>query len=490
VAGDLIPVRLDHGADAPFGEKIANTLAKYRRLGGTPAISPKIIIQAPIWNDPQIASRYTTRTRSWRNWRDNREEEWRVETINVLSEHQDSIPAGGLLRFQDLDVTMALALYRTRSGSRDIEIDQTDLLHAMGYDDLSMASYPAIRGSLRRMLNTKVAIYRSGQRYGDTDSWQIIDEAEVQAGHQLCRPSRLHARLGRIWDDALASDTWQAVDLNGYFLLARKLRREGLARVIYLYLSSWRDRDGCFDVPAIAIIERFAQRRVDRRYRFTQPFVDPRSSLYRALKGLVQHGVIRFAEDIDAVPLAAARLRGKFQVVPDQFDSEPRQLVLFKPSAWDPTVVATIAVETDSPQDLTKTEEHHEHTPEDTWDALQDAYCEETIQTLLDRYDPPLARKRLAVARSAGWTVRQLWLASGQVLWLHLENRSVSNPAGYLSRILTNGIEDSVYRAGFSKKNLMINMNIAYHDWLRWMLAGPLREFPPPRRPIPSQETT
>jgi hypothetical protein len=133
-----------------------------------------------------------------------------------------------------------LSLQWTLTGSRDVEIEQHDLLHRMGYGRLDCAPYDELHASLRRLTNTKVAVFREGTPNHLVEPWQIIDESHRTTPSLTGEKSVITARLSRLWEESLASPTWQAVDMNNYSHLVGVARRHGLARVLYLYLASCR----------------------------------------------------------------------------------------------------------------------------------------------------------------------------------------------------------------------------------------------------------
>jgi hypothetical protein len=406
---------------------------------------------------------------------------WITEVVNVLPKDQaEPAPSWGLLRYQDLDVTMVLSLQWTLTGSRDVEIEQRELLHRMGYGRLDCAPYDELHASLRRLTHTKVAVFRDGTPNHLVEPWQIIDETHRTEPHQTGERSLITARLSRLWEDALASAAWQAVDLNAYTHLVRVARRHGLARVLYLYLASWRDAKGGFNVPLFGIVDRFAQRRSDGRLRY--PILrDERCVLRKAITHLQQHRIIEITEAIAGEDLLCARLTGRFTTVkPPAPVVEGRQLVYLAPSLWRPNEVVAVPA---ADVALQVQPEHHQD-----WDATQNDYCERTIPVLLDWLKPALPRRKVQAARDGGWEVRHLWTAIGAVLWQWQEQQSIENPAGFLQSILNDGIGDPTYRRNYQKSALANLLPISGSELMAWMLKHPLRDFPPPKPP--SAKTT
>lgn len=456
---------------------VANVLEKHRRVGLQPTVAPKIILQSPLWQDPQYAGRHVSMRRRWKDL-DDEQSAWVAELVNVLpKDPSEPAPSWGLLRYLDLDVTMVLSLQWTLTGSRNVEIEQRDLLRRMGYACLESAPYDELHASLRRLSHTKVAVFREGTPNHQVEPWQIIDDSQRSAPGVPGSGSVITARISRLWEDALVSGTWQAVDLNAYSYLVRVARRNGLARILYLYLASWRDGKAGFDVPLYGIINRFAQRRSDGRLRYF-PLSDPRCLLRKALDLLQANRVIQITRNIDGEYLESARLSGRFlETPPPELPTMARQLAYLAPSLWIQNEVSEVpALPTSS---ITP---HSVESTATEWSVVESTYCEQTLSILLDRFSPALPRQRIKVAREGGWEIRQLWVAIGLVLWKWEAERSVENPAGFLQSILKSGMADPTYRKNFRKATLHHQIPISGSEWLAWILNGPLREFPMPKK--------
>ena len=140
---------------------------------------------------------------------------------------------------------MALSLSWTRTQNPAVEVEQRQLFKWMGYDDLTLAPYDELKYSLKRLESTQIAIFQEGSDPRHITPFRLIDSVVVrEEPREKGKPMVIHTTLNRVWEQALATSDWQAVDLIGYAKLVREHRMVGLARVIYLFLASWRQPDG------------------------------------------------------------------------------------------------------------------------------------------------------------------------------------------------------------------------------------------------------
>ena len=138
-------------------------------------------------------------------------------------------------------VIMALSLSWTRTQNPAVEVEQRQLFKWMGYDDLTLAPYDELKYSLKRLESTQIAIFQEGSDPRHITPFRLIDSVVVrEEPREKGKPMVIHTTLNRVWEQALATSDWQAVDLIGYAKLVREHRMVGLARVIYLFLASWR----------------------------------------------------------------------------------------------------------------------------------------------------------------------------------------------------------------------------------------------------------
>ncbi len=457
---------------------IPNILAKYRREGLRPLIAPKIILQAPLWQDPQFSARHMTMRRRYHDLA-NTGTKWVAELINVLPhDSSEPAPSWGLLRYLDLDVVMVFSLLWTLTGSRNVEMEQHELLRCMGYGDLTNAPYDELHASIRRLTHTKIAIFQEHTPKHLVEPWQIIDDSQRTAPNKIGNATTITARLSRLWEEALNSSTWQAVDLNAYAHLVRVSRRNGLARVVYLFLASWRDNKNAFDIPLFWIVDRFAQRLSDGRLRY--PLLShPRCLLKKSLELLQENQVIQITHALNGESLESARLIGRFlPVTLPQLPKISRQLVFLSPSLWRKNEICNLLPTT------TETQLTNNILPTSPWAKAEEDYCEKTIWVLLDLFIPALARKRIKDARNRGWGIRQLWVAVCVVLWQWEEDESVLSPAAYLQKIITDGLDDELFRTNYSREYFSPNIPLSFDELKTWIAAGPLRDYPPPQKPV------
>lgn len=285
--------------------RLAEVVERRSQGGGASAVMPRELLWHPLWLHPRTASCALEMKRSWwdvvvgSNGTINR---WRRNTYvaNPRANTTKGASPHGLLRYLDLDVLMALSQAYLRQGIRDLEIAQADLLRWMGYDDLLSAPYNELHSSLDRMVHTRIKLW-SGSPDDvppDNEVIQLITEQVQQDGPR--NSVVFNARLGHLWTKMLEEGTWQEIDLDAFAHLARNYRRIGLARVIYAFLTTNRERDGRFCVPKDAIVQRYVPRKPDQVRKRYADDADPRSSLVRALQVLREAGVVAPTSDAPA----------------------------------------------------------------------------------------------------------------------------------------------------------------------------------------------
>lgn len=302
---------------------------KTERQGGEPSIVPKLLLRTPMWVDPSVATKHGTMQRSYVDLVRGRPVGHNVEVQNVLKGH-----AGGVLRYMDLDILMALSTGLAKYGTTEFEVEQRHLLHLMGYNDLTKAPYTRLHAAIKRLKTAQIAIYQQNTPQDQIAPFQLIEgfsERKHRSGKGGSQTWSI--RLHDIWMEALQSDTeWQLVDMAAYSHLTRTFRRQGLARVIYLFLSSWRHNDGTFNIPYFALVQRYGRRHTDGTLMYIDP-ANPNCVVHKALKTLHQSGIIQFQE---STALTKERIRLKGQFIPDAVPlGGGKQLYLFSSDMFD-----------------------------------------------------------------------------------------------------------------------------------------------------------
>jgi hypothetical protein len=446
-----------------------------RRIGDLPAIAPKLVLQAPLWSDAKSAAKASHLKRTYRDVISGAVPTLVLETVNVLPITTDgSECSGGLLRYLDLDVVMALSLAWMRSETRDVELEQREFFRLMGYHDLGNAPYTELRSSLRRLCNTSIVIYQAGSSARDSTTWKLVEWHGQEQMASAGSPVLIQASLSHLWEQTLSSlDEWQLVDLNAYAALARHDRRNGLARILYLFLASWRRHDGTFDVPLRTVLERYGDRRPNGYLRGTN-ISSPSHRLHRALRALHGAGVVDLGDLPEGERFSTARLRGTFKPAqPLAVLVPPRQQIQFRPSLWNSEAIERVAA-AEPPTSIIA--------PSD-WGSLVAKTIETTLPRLVRFLSPRPPKTLFEEATRLGWTKKQQWLLVSYVLWRSKTVGDIHNPAGFLATIIAQGGDDPDFRANYSADRIQHLVGEPYETWSEWIWRGPLRGIERPRRP-------
>jgi hypothetical protein len=278
---------------------LANILESRERSGHLAAVLPRQLCTEPLWLHPRTASCVSTMHRRWWDVVDGPQGltrwEHHTEVANPLAANDRAASSPhGLLRYLDLDVLMALSHAWVRQGADDLAVRQADLLRWMGYDSLLTAPYAELLASLHRLHAVQLCCWSGSARPATPALTRLVDGLHVER-----QPSgtTYHIRLSNSWRDALFAGHWQEIDLDGYAHLTRTQRRDGLARVIYTYLTAQRDRSGGFCVPKEALVQRYAPRKPDQIRKRYADDAHPHSALPRALVALQRAGILVLGDD-------------------------------------------------------------------------------------------------------------------------------------------------------------------------------------------------
>jgi hypothetical protein len=326
-AGKLIKAdRFSHLPDAA-GKVVGGAL----RDGRSPALFVTPLLRAPIWNAPQLAARYHHQRKSWNEFRNGVKVTQIVEVSNQRAEltkegESPRASPSGLLRYLDLDVLMCLAYNWTMTGERRIAREQSTLLRWMGYQSLDDAPWRELRASVRRLASTDIVIYDEGADLAEIDPIRLVTKPQMEEGLGRGNKGWLTAGLSEDWCVALHEIGWRTVDMRPYVFLAQKNREQGLARVIYLFLSSLRQSDGTFQCPMHWITNRFADKRggPDGANKFANP-LDGKSRFYKAWMALQETGVVKLnpLPPVDLADLGRQVITGML-TAGDKFPEIPR----------------------------------------------------------------------------------------------------------------------------------------------------------------------
>ena len=288
-----------------------------------------ILIHAPIWRSPRFAATHDEFTVPSCSALE------ATPALRVKNPIPRSDPAGGVLRWLDLDVLVALH-GSSRAGS--CTVGHQDLMRAMGYVVRRRLPYRATLASLRRLAVIHIELQRSGDAAG---AWEVRGpllrhfNAEMTAGQRL-----LHVAVDPWWNSSLAT-WWTPSDGRMYRALGRADRIGGLARQLYVLLANLRQCDGMVDLPVAFLIERFADRHGPGQHgklRFRNPG-DPRSQLGADLGLLHRLGMW------SCEPVAGSRetvvLRGRLRqpiALPPDYAGRVRRSAQcsIDPAQWEP----------------------------------------------------------------------------------------------------------------------------------------------------------
>jgi len=408
---------------------LADVVGARARAGHLSAVVPRQLLTHPIWLNPKTASCTTAMHRVWWDVLDQGGKITRWKRNTEVANPTAPVPGSscsphGLLRFLDLDVVMALSHAWIMQGD-DIEVAQANLLRWMGHDNLLTAPYDELRASLRRLEST-LMVFWDGEidaRPTDARRYRIVEGADFVSGPR--NSTIVNARLSPLWIEALKSGRWQELDLDAYAHLTRTQRRAGLARVIYAFLTSQRDRDGRFCIPKDAIVQRYTPRKPDQRRKRYADDADPRSALVRALTVLRESGVIEPDRDAPETHLAG---RFMMNAVP-RLSDQGMQRTLCTTDIWGGGKMPRVAASAHEkipvpvsppPPPLIEQAPPREHTPEQESAIMLNREL---------RVGKAAIQKAL---KNNNWSPRQLLHLMAEVYWLHKSEGQVDRPAGLL----------------------------------------------------------
>jgi len=290
------------------------------------------LIHAPLWRSPRFAAQH---------------QELAIPAFatapttpalclcNPLSRRD---PAGGVFRWLDLDVLVALAGWQRRHPGSELTLTHLDLLAAMGYDLRQRLPYAGTLAALQRLAQTRILLLRSPAEEGPgrEEPGPLLHRADVitTAGSRILRLS-----VNPWWTNSLEG-WWTPDDERIYSAIARADRCRGLVRRLYLLLASVRGPTGAIALPLSVLTDRLADRHGpgrDTPLRFRNP-CDPRSQLGAALGLLHRLGILSCATA--AGPREELVVQGQLHR-PDLLPLRPGRhrkspLVAIDPQRWQP----------------------------------------------------------------------------------------------------------------------------------------------------------
>jgi hypothetical protein len=241
------------------------------------------LIHAPIWRSPRFAAAHAELTVPAGS------PPVTTPTLRVTNPIPCSDPAGGVLRWLDLDVLIALNRWSWDS-SCVCTLGHQDLLQTMGYNSSRRLPYRTTLASVRRLAAIRIELQKPVEA---SQNWEV--------GGPLLRHLEVHMTAGKRllslavdpwWTFSLAS-WWTCDDERIYRAIGRADRTCGLARRLYLLLASLRTGDGTVVLPVQVLNECLAERHGPGKgstLRFHDP-CDPRSQLGNALGLLHRLGI-------------------------------------------------------------------------------------------------------------------------------------------------------------------------------------------------------
>lgn len=275
-AGDLV---IPPSESALLHQRLAD-LAPVRQArtaqGDVVVVARRVLLQSPIWFHARLANKHAFTAWVWDEGHGIRRG---ISTLN--SEPLDGRPAGGkqvlatggLLRFIDLDLLLALAYHWQETGETLIDVDQETVLSWIGYPRLEVPPYFELRAAVTRIQATQIRLFE--ERPGSPVDMRILPPLLVEpASYKDGRRNRLRAHLGDGWLSELRREN-QAISLRSYLplvrcireadQLARHNRAAGLpdaARLVLLFLDAFRTPQQTTVVKLPWLHERYGDRKV------------------------------------------------------------------------------------------------------------------------------------------------------------------------------------------------------------------------------------
>ena len=244
--------------------------------GDVVVVARRVLLQSPIWFHARLAGKHGFTGWVWDEGHGVRRG---ISTFN--SEPLDGRPGvgkqvlatGGLLRFIDLDLLLALAYHWQETGETLIDVDQETVLSWIGYPRLEVPPYFELRAAVTRIQATQIRLFE--ERTDAPVDMRILPPLLVEpTPYKDGRRNRLRANLGDGWLSELRREN-QAISLRSYLPLVRRIREAdqqarhrlapGLpdaARLVLLFLDAFRTPQGVTVVKLPWLHERYGDRKV------------------------------------------------------------------------------------------------------------------------------------------------------------------------------------------------------------------------------------
>jgi len=241
------------------------------------------LIHAPLWRSPRFAAAHAELTVPAGGL------PVATPALRVTNPIPCSDPAGGMLRWMDLDVLVALNRW-SWDRSRVCMLGHQDLLRTMGYNSKRRLPYCTTLASVNRLASIRIELQRPGD---PAQRWEVGGPLLRHLTVTMTAGKRLLSFVVDPWWTATLATWWTCDDEMIYRALGRADRTCGLARRFYLLLASLRNSEGDVVLPVEILSERLADRHGPGQggsLRFHDPG-DPRSQLGAALGLLHRLGV-------------------------------------------------------------------------------------------------------------------------------------------------------------------------------------------------------
>lgn len=244
--------------------------------GDVVVVARRVLLQSPIWFHSRLAGKHAFTGWVWDEGHGVRRG---ISTFNSEplagrpGVGKQVLATGGLLRFIDLDLLLALAYHWQETGETMIDVDQETVLSWIGYPRLEVPPYFELRAAVTRIQATQLRLFE--ERAGAPVDMRILPPLLVEpTPYKDGRRNRLRAHLGDGWLSELRREN-QAISLRSYLPLVRRIREAdqlarssgtpGLpdaARLILLFLDAFRTPQGVTVVKLPWLHERYGDRKV------------------------------------------------------------------------------------------------------------------------------------------------------------------------------------------------------------------------------------
>lgn len=228
-----------------------------RQLGQVPTVGRRVLLQSPIWFDTRVARKHITTSWVWEVPTQGGTERRGISTIN--NEPLEGRPnqgngfyeTGGLLRWVDLDLMLALSYHWQETGKTLITIDQKTALSWIGYEALEDPPFEELRASIWRLQATQFRYFLDRPTGGY--EMRILQPLLMNPStYREGKRAWLTTTIGEGWISEIKAEN-QTVDLRAYLNLVRGIRMADAAVRRRMFL---RRSGRSADAEAVACLER------------------------------------------------------------------------------------------------------------------------------------------------------------------------------------------------------------------------------------------